>query len=54
MRGGGRGLGGRCAICKEFGHWKNECPQRSTEEANHGDDVEKAVKKIRTDKKQKN
>jgi uncharacterized membrane protein YgcG len=46
-RGGGRGA---CAICKQPGHWKNECPNRKGE-AN--EDVAKAVEQVRDEKGKK-
>jgi uncharacterized membrane protein YgcG len=58
-RGGGRGgrfgRGGRgrgaCVICNEYGHWKNECPNKK---ADSSDDVAKAVQEVRDEKEKAN
>ena len=60
--GGGRGTGGggaggahkkrgRCVICNEEGHWKNECPQR--EKSSSDADLEKAIKEASKEKANK-
>jgi hypothetical protein len=55
-RGGRGGARGACALCKQFGHWKNECPMRKSG-GDVEDDVDRAVKQARDgrgDGKQKN
>lgn len=60
--GGGRGTGGggaggaqkkrgRCVICNEEGHWKNECPQR--EKSGSDADLDKAIKEASKEKANK-
>jgi len=46
-KGGGRGA---CAICKEHGHWKNECPNRKTDEEKQ---IDKAVNEVTFESKEK-
>ena len=47
-RGGFGGGRGACAICHQYGHWKNECPQAKS---GGDEDVSKAVEQVKEEKK---
>jgi len=47
-RGGFGGGRGACAICHQYGHWKNECPQRK---GDGDEEVSKAVEHVKEEKK---
>jgi hypothetical protein len=55
---GGKGSGGRgnCHNCNQPGHWKDQCPNTKSAgvSGEQEEDVTKAIKEVREDKKKKN